>query len=94
MSRVKGSPKTGGRKKGTPNKTTAELKKWVMEFVGSNVESFNKKFSELDVETQFNLIIKLLPYVLPRQQENKISIEEETTAEFKESMERIKELFK
>ena len=29
MARPKGTPKTGGRAKGTPNKTTKEVKEWL-----------------------------------------------------------------
>ena len=32
MAKAKGSPKTGGRLKGTPNKSTAEIKAYAQEF--------------------------------------------------------------
>lgn len=31
--RPKGTPKTGGRKRGTPNKATVQIKEWAREFV-------------------------------------------------------------
>jgi hypothetical protein len=94
MPRQKGTSKTGGRKKGTPNKTTAELKSWVFQFVTDNLEEFKKQFKDLDKEQQIVIVMKLLPYILPKQTENKISLDEELSKAVKESMEKVNQLFK
>lgn len=94
MARPKGTPKTGGRKKGTPNKTTAELKKWVFNFVDENLDAFKKEFANLEMDQKINLIIKLLPYVLPKQTETKLSVDEDFHRAVKESVENINEIFK
>lgn len=94
MPRKKGTPKTGGRKKGTPNKTTADLKQWVFDFINGNLDAFIDNFKQLDQKEQFNIMLKLLPYVLPKQTENKISMDEQLAQTVKESMEKVNEMFK
>lgn len=86
--------KTGGRQKGTPNKTTSDLKKWIFEFVDSNLEVLKNDFARMDPEDKVNFIIKLLPYVLPKQTETKINVDEEFTQAVKQSVENINDLFK
>lgn len=82
-----------GRKKGTPNKTTSDLKNWVFDFVNSNLDTFKTKFKNLTTEEQFAIILRLLPYVLPKQTENKISFDAELANAVKESMDKINGLF-
>ncbi len=86
--------KTGGRQKGSRNKTTAELKSWVFQFVNDNLSTFKSKFSKLDTADQIILIMKLMPYVLPKQTETKISLDEELTKAVKESMDKVNDMFK
>lgn len=86
--------KTGGRQKGTPNKTTADLRKWVFEFVDSNMEEFKEEFSKMTRFEKIDIIMKLLPYVLPKQTETKINVDEEFTQAVKQSVENINDLFK
>ena len=38
MSRTKGTPKTGGRKAGTPNRVTGTLKEFVSNLIDQNME--------------------------------------------------------
>lgn len=85
--------KTGGRQKGSKNKTTAELKTWVSTFVSSNLDNFQKKFNDLPFEEQFGIIIKLLPYILPKQTETKVNLDEQLTGAVKEAMDKINSMF-
>lgn len=88
-----------GRKKGTPNKTTAEMKKWITLFVSKGMkqmdEVINNMSDEEKIELYKELLPKLIPYVLPKQNTNKISLDEETQSllNMKESMQKINELF-
>lgn len=93
MARPKGTPKTGGRKKGTPNKTTADLKKWVFGFVNENLEEFKRVFQNMEMDQKIAVIMKLLPYVLPKQTETKLSVDEDFHQAVKESIENINEIF-
>lgn len=42
MARIKGSPKTGGRKKGSCNKTTAEIKEFYQLVLSQNLPNIQK----------------------------------------------------
>ena len=55
-----------GRPKGTPNKSTAEVKAWIMEILENNKTTFEKNIKSLDPEKHVLLIEKLLNYVLPK----------------------------
>ena len=68
MSRAKGTPKTGGRKRGTPNKTTSDLKEWITRLINDNVEQVTKDFKTLSPRDRILVLERLLPYVLPKQQ--------------------------
>lgn len=57
--------KTGGRKKGTPNKTTAEIKAVLTKFVGDNIEQLQAKFDRLEPAQQLQFIRDILRYVVP-----------------------------
>ena len=48
MGRIKGTPKTGGRKAGTPNKTTTDIKTWVANILDSGQDEFAKRLARLD----------------------------------------------
>jgi len=58
--------KTGGRKKGTPNKITAEIKELITEFINGNFEQMQKDFESLDSRERVKFYIDLLPYALPK----------------------------
>ena len=63
--------KTGGRQKGTPNKTTAEMRETLSVFVFEQLEKIQKKseWNQLNNAQMIELLTKLIPYVLPKQQE-------------------------
>lgn len=66
MKKVK-RQKFGGRKKGTPNKTTQELREFIQVFLEGQFENLENVFQELKPRDKVNAFIKMLPYVLPRQ---------------------------
>jgi hypothetical protein len=101
MPRAKGTPKTGGRKKGTPNKTTAEFKALIGDIVYKNLETIeselrkNKKNIDPDKVVMPLAIAKALAgYVVPKQTEQKISLDDESIISVKESIEKLNDLFK
>jgi hypothetical protein len=104
MGRVKGSQKTGGRKKGTANKLTADFKKRLFDIVNNNIEDLNdfieknkdemSQIPEMDLmNLKLQLIKSVLPYVVPKQAETKISVDEETTEAMKDAMKQLNDLF-
>lgn len=62
MAKPKGSPKTGGRAKGTPNKVTTELKTAIMAaFDAKGGQKYLERVAEEDPRTFCTLLGKVLP---------------------------------
>ncbi|WP_396178998.1 hypothetical protein [Flavobacterium sp.] len=72
--------KTGGRQKGTPNRTTSEAKQVLQNIVNKELENITTLLDKLEPKERIDSIIKLLPYIVPKQQE--IAIENKES-EFK-----------
>lgn len=58
--------KYGGRSKGTPNKLTKELRSVLKGVVYNELETIQDKFEHLEPKERLELLIKLLPFVLPK----------------------------
>lgn len=75
-----GKPKTGGRKKGTPNKATAEAKEIIVQIVDNNAEKAQQMLDQIvDPKDWLWCYVKLLEFVVPK----KAAVQ--VTAEAKES---------
>jgi hypothetical protein len=62
MARPKGGPKLGGRKKGTPNKTTAAVKEAILKaFDKVGRETYLEKVAREDPKTFCSLLGRVLP---------------------------------
>lgn len=57
--------KTGGRSKGTPNKTTAELRKLLTDFVSVNITTLQTEFDKLEPKEKLSIIEKMMRLILP-----------------------------
>ena len=66
--------KTGGRAKGTPNKTTAETKQLLQNVVTKQIEKLETTLNKLEPVDRVNALSKLLPYILPKQQGVEIEV--------------------
>ena len=60
--------KTGGRELGTPNKTTSELRRVLKHMVDDELQNLQDNINELEPKERIELLIKLLPYVMPKVQ--------------------------
>ena len=60
--------KYGGRTKGTPNKITNELRRTLKHIVDDEIQILKNNIKELLPKERLELLIKLLPYVLPKVQ--------------------------
>ena len=58
--------KYGGRKKGTPNRLTKELRVLLKDIMYQELEEIQERFSLLEPKQRIELIIKLMPYILPK----------------------------
>lgn len=65
MGRPKGIPKTGGRKPGTVNRSTDELRSLLQSFIDENMETMQADYDALDSRDRLNFIERLLKHVLP-----------------------------
>lgn len=74
----KGLPKTGGRQKGTPNKTTEkarELFQSIMDGEQSRIKEALDTIYKDDKKTYLYVLNKYFPYYMPKQEQIDISIE-------------------
>jgi hypothetical protein len=60
--------KVAGRTKGTPNKTTAELRQLVASIVEKNINKVNDDLAKMQPKDRVAMLEKLMAYVLPRMQ--------------------------
>lgn len=77
--------KTGGRQKGTPNKTTAFSKKVIQEIVTDyvNGDNFMNDLKEIEPKERLDVMIKLMGFITPKPQsvDMTITTEREKTIE-------------
>ena len=66
MPKKKGTQKTGGRKAGTPNKTTTELREAINLIISDNIDTLNDDIQSLAPKDRIKFIIDLVNYVLPK----------------------------
>jgi hypothetical protein len=87
--------KTGGRIKGTPNKTTkttSELKEKLHLLLENQFETIDEKLNNLKPKEQLEILIKLIPYVIPKQLETTNYNETDLNVDVDVTPEKIKEL--
>ncbi|SDX19314.1 hypothetical protein [Aequorivita viscosa] len=59
--------KFGGRTKGTPNKTTQEMRDFMRDFLSRKFEKLDEVFDQLEPKEKINALLKMLPYLVPKQ---------------------------
>lgn len=76
MAREKGSPKTGGRTKGTPNKLNAALKDAILNTLEkAGGEEYLLTVAKADYKTFCSLLGRVLPLQIGGDKENPIQLE-------------------
>ena len=58
--------KTGGRIAGTPNRLTKELRKVLKDLLYQELETLSSHLDSLEPKERLEIIIKLLPYAVPK----------------------------
>ena len=58
--------KYGGRQKGTPNRITKELRTLLKDILYQELEQVQERLELLEPKERIELLIKLMPYVLPK----------------------------
>lgn len=68
--------KTGGRTPGTPNKTTKEIRTVLKGVINDELENIEELLHEMQPKERLEVVIKLIPYVLPKVDNVKYSLGE------------------
>jgi len=68
MTRKKGTPKTGGRERGTPNRITSDLRDWIKELLNDNRQTFEADLKKLEPHQRVAIFEKMLSYSVPKLQ--------------------------
>ena len=87
MARPKGIPKTGGRKQGTANRSTDELRNLLQSFIDTNMKTLQADYNKLEPKDRLNFINSLLRHVLPAPLQE---LERLTDEQLDELIERLK----
>jgi hypothetical protein len=58
--------KTGGREHGTPNLLTKEMRAILKGIIAKEIELIPETLSKLEPEKRLEIVLKLLPYALPK----------------------------
>lgn len=58
--------KFGGREAGTPNRLTKELRDALKNILHHELELLPNHFSKLEAKDRLDMLVKLLPFVLPK----------------------------
>lgn len=91
MARPKGTPKTGGRVKGTPNKVTYSLKEWITSLIDKQRTQIEQDLQRLEPKDRLQVIEKLMQYVIPKQaaQQVKLDFDSMTDEQLQQLVEEI-----
>ena len=63
--RPKGLPRTGGRKAGTSNKVTKDLRETISRFLEQNTGKMQEEYEKLDSKDKLAFLEKMIKYSLP-----------------------------
>ena len=74
--------KFGGREKSTPNKLTRELRAVLKDLIHEELETLQERMDHLDPKERLEVLVKLLPYVLPKVSPTSYTTDEPLTMEW------------
>jgi hypothetical protein len=75
--------KTGGRTKGTPNKTTSEIREHYQSLITSNLDLLDSDLKALEPVQRLKMIIELSKFVLPTLKATDLTVNEVEDLGFK-----------
>ena len=70
----KGREKTGGRKPGSTNKATTDIKIKIATLIDSQFDAITIDLEQMEPKDRVTAYLKFLEYVLPKQREQKIDL--------------------
>ena len=87
--KAKGTIKTGGRTKGTPNKSTNELRNIFQSLLEANLETMQKDLDSLDSKDRLQIIFKMATFCLPTLQSQNIELINDRASKESELLKRL-----
>ena len=70
----KGREKTGGRKPGSVNKASTDIKSKIADLIDNQFDTIQADLETLEPKDRVNAYLKFMEYVLPKQREQKIDL--------------------
>jgi hypothetical protein len=67
--------KFGGRSKGTPNKTTSEIREIYKELLENNIERLQDDIDSLDPFNRIKVLLELSRFVIPTLKQSELTME-------------------
>jgi len=80
MAAIKGHIKSGGRKAGTPNKSTQDMRAWIDVLLNDSRDLMISDLGKLEPKDRLMILEKLMQYTIPKQQS--LSVDAQVQAEF------------
>ena len=71
--------KTGGRQKGSLNRTTLQVRNYYLELINSNLETIQDDLNTLEPLQRIKIIIELSKFVLPTLKATDLTINDESS---------------
>jgi hypothetical protein len=87
--RPKGLPRTGGRKLGTTNKVTKDLRETISSFLQKNASKMQEEYEKLDPREKLTFFEKLIKYSLPAMTAVDLTTKGEKLSPFERSLEKM-----
>lgn len=85
----KGSPKTGGRVKGTPNKVTGITKEIISEIASGIRPNLAQDIKAMEPKDRVNVFLKLVEFVVPKPQRLDVELAGETKVTIEETLKKL-----
>ena len=64
-----------GRPKGTPNRTTGEMRAKIQKLVDTSWRTISKDIQKMPPKDRVDIVVKLLPYVTPKLQTTELNVD-------------------
>lgn len=75
VGKPKGSQKSGGRQKGSLNKTTTEIREMYQQLISNNLELLQEDIEQLEPFQRLKIIIELTRFVIPALKQTEMVID-------------------
>lgn len=89
MPKQKGSPKTGGRKAGTPNKATSDIREKIKTFLEEKSDCLNEIWENLEPKEQAQMYNQMCRYIIPTMQATEFNLKNESRSTIKETLDEL-----